>query len=184
MEVLKKVETEELEDIYEILPELDIFLMTSKTEGLGSSILDAYACKVPVVATIAGGIPEIVLHEKTGLLTEIQKLNIGYILSHTYKPNVYTDYFENKEVNIQSRYASLEKHNITGDFRFVVMQRFLSVENELSLRDGNMLKLYFFLKKYSLPDEKEFGLDYSNVTIEKSPLILRLPQEFKLKREF
>ena len=59
-------------DVPSILPELDVFLMTSKTEGLGSSILDAYACKVPVVATTAGGIPEIVINKKTGLLAEIQ----------------------------------------------------------------------------------------------------------------
>ncbi len=90
---------------------------------------------------------------------------------------------QNREVNIQSRYASLEKHNITGDFRFVVLQRFLSFENELSLKDGLMLNTYFLLKKISLPDEKEFGLDYSNVTIEKSPFILNLPKECKLIRE-
>ena len=46
--------------------------MTSETEGLGTSILDAYACEVPVVATRAGGIPEIVTHEKTGLLAEVK----------------------------------------------------------------------------------------------------------------
>ncbi len=59
-----------LSNIYEIVPELDIFLMTSKTEGLGTSVLDAFACKVPVVATRAGGIPEMVRHEETGLLSE------------------------------------------------------------------------------------------------------------------
>jgi L-malate glycosyltransferase len=59
-------------DIHKILPELDIFLMTSKTEGLGTSILDAFASKVPVVATDAGGISEAVIHEKTGLLTSVQ----------------------------------------------------------------------------------------------------------------
>jgi glycosyltransferase involved in cell wall biosynthesis len=55
-------------DVKEILPELDILLMTSKTEGLGSSILDAMHCGVAVVATQTGGIPEIVMNEKTGLL--------------------------------------------------------------------------------------------------------------------
>lgn len=50
---------------------LDLFLFTSKNEGLGSGILDAFASKVPVVSTAAGGIPEIVLHEKTGLLAPI-----------------------------------------------------------------------------------------------------------------
>ena len=60
-----------LSNINEVLPELDLFLMTSKTEGLGTSLLDAFACKVPVVATAAGGIPEIVQHKKTGLLAPV-----------------------------------------------------------------------------------------------------------------
>lgn len=59
-------------DIQEILHELDIFLITSETEGLGTSIIDAFACRVPVVATRAGGIPEIVKHEKSGLLADVK----------------------------------------------------------------------------------------------------------------
>lgn len=58
-------------DIADILPEIDTMLITSETEGLGTAILDAFACNVPVVATEAGGIPEIVLHEKTGLLAPV-----------------------------------------------------------------------------------------------------------------
>lgn len=60
-----------LENITEVLPSLDIFFMPSKTEGLGTSILDAFASKVPVVATCAGGIPELVKHEQTGLIAEV-----------------------------------------------------------------------------------------------------------------
>ncbi|MEM9023922.1 MAG: glycosyltransferase family 4 protein, partial [Bacteroidota bacterium] len=59
-------------DIPEVLPELDLFLITSETEGLGTSILDAFACRVPVVATRAGGIPELVEHESTGLLAPVK----------------------------------------------------------------------------------------------------------------
>lgn len=58
-------------DIPEILQGIDLFLFTSKEEGLGTSLLDALASKVPIVATNAGGIPEIVLHEKTGLTANI-----------------------------------------------------------------------------------------------------------------
>ncbi len=61
-----------LNNIEEILPELDIFLMTSITEGLGTSVLDAFACKIPVVATEAGGIPEMVIHQQTGLLAKVK----------------------------------------------------------------------------------------------------------------
>lgn len=59
-------------DIVEVLPELDIFLMTSETEGLGTSILDALCAKVPVVATKAGGIIEIIEHEINGLLADVK----------------------------------------------------------------------------------------------------------------
>lgn len=55
-------------DITSILPELDIFLFTSKTEGLGTSVLDALICNIPIVATNAGGIPEYLEHKKNALL--------------------------------------------------------------------------------------------------------------------
>ncbi len=58
------------EDVASLLPSLDVFLMTSKTEGLGSSILNAFATGVPVVATMAGGIPELVEEGQTGLLAK------------------------------------------------------------------------------------------------------------------
>lgn len=59
-------------DIPKVLPEIDILLFTSKTEGLGTSLIDAFLCEVPVVATKAGGIPELVTHAQTGLLAPPQ----------------------------------------------------------------------------------------------------------------
>jgi glycosyltransferase involved in cell wall biosynthesis len=56
------------EDIPQILSSLDLFVLSSYLEGLGSSLLDAMACRLPVVATRIGGIPEVVLHRETGLL--------------------------------------------------------------------------------------------------------------------
>ncbi len=48
----------------------DIFVMSSLTEGLGSSMLEALACATPVVGTLAGGIPEAIEHGRTGLLVK------------------------------------------------------------------------------------------------------------------
>lgn len=59
-------------DLPEILGDLDLFLITSKTEGLGTSILDAFACEIPVIATAAGGIPEIVKDEYSGLIAPVK----------------------------------------------------------------------------------------------------------------
>lgn len=58
------------QDVAKLLPALDIFMLTSKQEGMGSSILEAMACNIPVVATRVGGIPEIVIDGETGLLAE------------------------------------------------------------------------------------------------------------------
>ena len=48
----------------------DLFVMSSVTEGLGTSLLDAMACSRAIVATRAGGIPEIVEDGRTGVLVE------------------------------------------------------------------------------------------------------------------
>jgi len=55
-------------DVLSVHKAFDIFVMSSVTEGLGTSILDAMASGKPVVATAAGGIPEIVRDGRTGLL--------------------------------------------------------------------------------------------------------------------
>lgn len=57
-------------DITTLLPDLDVLLMPSRTEGLGTSILDAFASGVAVVATRTGGIPELVTEGITGLLAD------------------------------------------------------------------------------------------------------------------
>ena len=56
------------EDVPRILASLDVFVLSSRLEGLGSSIMDAMASRLPVVATEVGGIPEVVVKNETGLL--------------------------------------------------------------------------------------------------------------------
>jgi glycosyltransferase involved in cell wall biosynthesis len=58
------------EDVLALLKSVDVFVMSSETEGLGTSILDAMACGKPVVGTRTGGIPEVVEDGVTGLLVE------------------------------------------------------------------------------------------------------------------
>jgi glycosyltransferase involved in cell wall biosynthesis len=57
-------------DVLGCMKAFDLFAMSSVTEGLGTSVLDAMACSRPVVATRAGGIPEIVEDGRTGVLVE------------------------------------------------------------------------------------------------------------------
>ncbi|MBL7750521.1 MAG: KUP/HAK/KT family potassium transporter [Chitinophagaceae bacterium] len=95
---------------------------------------------------------------------------------------VVEDLVANKEVNINSRYESLEKNNVTGDFQFIVMEKFLSQDNELPFFERIVMKIYFGLKEISLSEERGFGLDPSNVTIEKFPLIVAPVASMKLTR--
>ena len=55
-------------DVLSLHKAFDVFVMSSVTEGLGTSLLDAMACGKPVVATSVGGMPEVVVHGETGLL--------------------------------------------------------------------------------------------------------------------
>lgn len=88
----------------------------------------------------------------------------------------------NKEVNITSRYVSLQKNKIAGDWQFIVMEKFLSHDNDLPLFERVVMKFYFFLKKFSLSEEKGFGLDSSYVTIEKYPLVVAPVTNLSLRR--
>jgi len=95
---------------------------------------------------------------------------------------VVEDLVANKEVNITSRYESLERSNTVGDFQFIVMEKYLSQDNDLPIIERFVMKLYFWLKEISLSEEKGFGLDVSNVTVEKFPLIVAPVANLKLKR--
>ncbi len=95
---------------------------------------------------------------------------------------VVEDLVKNREVDITSRYASLNKNNIIGDFRFIVIEKFLSYENELPIHEKLILDIYTFLKHMSLSEAKAFGLDTSSVTTEMVPLIIAPPKDINLKR--
>jgi KUP system potassium uptake protein len=88
----------------------------------------------------------------------------------------------NREVNIVSRYESLQRNNIVGDFEFIVLEKFLSQDNELPFFERLVMKIYFWLKEVSLSEERGFGLDPSYVKVEKFPLIVAPVTNIRLKR--
>lgn len=88
----------------------------------------------------------------------------------------------NQEVSITSRYESLSQSKVVGDFQFMVMEKYLSQDNELPFIERVVMKFYFWLKDHSLSEEKGFGLDQANVTVEKFPLIVAPVTNLRLKR--
>ena len=71
-----------------------------------------------------------------------------------------------------------------GDFQFIVMEKYLSQDNELPFFEKVIMKLHFWLKEWSLSEERGFGLDPASVTIEKFPLIVAPVAAIRLKRVF
>lgn len=86
------------------------------------------------------------------------------------------------EIDITSKYPSLNKHHIVGDFRFVVLEKVLSRSNRLSLLERLTMAYYFVLKRLGLSEEKGFGLDLSFVTVEQVPLIVTKTDTVNLTR--
>jgi len=97
---------------------------------------------------------------------------------------VVEDLVANREVNVTSRYESQQRNNVVGDFKFIVLEKFLSQDNELPFFERIIMKLYFWLKEISLSEEKGFGLEQSMVKVEKFPLIISPVSNLKLQRVY
>jgi KUP system potassium uptake protein len=95
---------------------------------------------------------------------------------------VVEDLVKNQEVDITSRYESLNRNNVIGDFKFVVLEKFLSYENDLPTFQKIILNIYFILKRLSLSEARAYGLDTSSVKIEKFPMVITPPKELNLVR--
>lgn len=100
-----------------------------------------------------------------------------------YFKKIVHELIKNKELNLHLMPDVATKYNNEPDFKFVVIEKFLSVENEFTLREGVLLKTYFLLKRLGLSDEEAFGLDKSDVIVEQYPLVYQPASKIELKRE-
>lgn len=95
---------------------------------------------------------------------------------------VIEDMVSRNELDITSKYDSLNKFKIISDFRFVIMEKFLSYNNLFSISEGFILNSYFTIKKLAQSEAKAFGLDTSDTQIEKIPLVVKPATNFIIKR--
>lgn len=112
-------------------------------------------------------------------------INVGFRIqpkTELYFKKIVIELVENKELNLHIRPDGSTKYNAEPDFKFVVIEKFLSVENEFTFRDGLLLNVYFKLKQLGLSDEKAFGLDKSDVIIEDTPLLYQPMNNIELTR--
>ena len=113
-------------------------------------------------------------------------LNVGFRIQpkvELYFKKIVQELVERKELNLHIRPDGSTKYNNEPDFKFVIIEKFISVENEFAFKEGWMLTSYFWLKKLSLSDEKAFGLDKSDIKIEEYPMVYSPAIKIELNRK-
>ncbi|SEP06042.1 KUP system potassium uptake protein [Mucilaginibacter gossypiicola] len=95
---------------------------------------------------------------------------------------VVEDMVERGEIDITSNYPSLKQYKMAADFRFVIMEKFLSYNNLFSVSEGFILNSYFAIKKLAQSEAKAFGLDTSETRVEKIPLVVKPVNNIHIKR--
>lgn len=96
--------------------------------------------------------------------------------------NIVEELTKTGKIKVESKYETMQHLNPVGDIEFIVMEKFLSEDNELPLYERLIMKFYFWIKNRSLSEERGFGLDQSNVTVEKFPLIVAPISKLNLKQ--
>ena len=113
-------------------------------------------------------------------------INVGFRIqpkTELYFKKIVVELVANKELNLHIRPDGSTKYNDEPDFKFIIIEKFLSVENEFTVRDGLLLNAYFKLKQLGISDEKAFGLDKSDVVIEGIPLLYQPINNIELTRK-
>jgi KUP system potassium uptake protein len=78
----------------------------------------------------------------------------------------------NNEIDMVSHYASLRKHHISADFRFVVIDRIQNYDFDFPPKEQFVMDMYAIFKQFGITEVKALGLDTSNVMVETVPLYI------------
>ena len=94
---------------------------------------------------------------------------------------VVEEMLNNKEISLD---YSLPLINVkaTNDFRFVILERFLSYDNEFAFREGFILNTYFSIIKLAQSDPEAYGIDSDQAIVEKVPLVVAPVTKINLRR--
>lgn len=121
---------------------------------------------------------------KTSYIVNIQ-INLGFRVEQNlniFLRQISTELVNNKEIEQQCNIYSILPNRKLGDFRFVFIEEVLSHESSLSGWDSFLLRTKFFIQKFTVSPSNWFGLDTSDVYIEKVPMILGHSNRTVLKR--
>jgi KUP system potassium uptake protein len=96
---------------------------------------------------------------------------------------VLEDMITNKELDL-GEHARLSHSNVLQDFKFVILERFLSYDNEFSGKKGFILNTYFAILKLARSDSEAYGIDLDQAVFEKVPLVVAPVRNMNLNRTY
>lgn len=114
------------------------------------------------------------------------EFNLGFRINPRidyYFKQVVNDLVATNEVDVSERCEQSYQDNKIGDYKFLLMDSFLSFENAMPFWKNLLMKSYFTLKYMSVKESVNFGLDLSNVSVEKYPVVVTPVSHMPLTRE-
>lgn len=116
---------------------------------------------------------------KTKELVKGKVIRIDFNLGFRVQPRVnllfkkvMQEMYTSKAIYVENKYESLDPNSFHADITYVIIEPFLSVENDFSFKEGFIMDTYFTIKNLSQSDQKAFGLDTAVTVIEKVPLLI------------
>ncbi len=114
------------------------------------------------------------------------ELKLGFRIEQSlnvFLRQISTDLLHNNEIEPQTNIYSIIPNRKLGDFRYIFIQEILSHETSLSSWEAELLKIKFFIQKYTVSPTDWFGLDHSDVYIEKVPMFYKQSNRTVLTRK-
>ena len=126
---------------------------------------------------------------KTEIIEPDELIRVTYYLGFRVVPHinilfkkVLYELYERGEFTSSGSWKIFYRHNPAGDYRFVVMEAYLSRDNNLPLWKKIPLEIFFVLNKLNVSVEEAYQLEYDLVTTEQVPLVVESANTIKLKR--
>lgn len=119
-----------------------------------------------------------------GILIRVD-FHIGFKVEpkiNLYFREVLEDLQNSGEIKLQSSYDSLKKHDFEGDFKFILIDRIISRDYNLSNWENFILSINSIVRKLSITDIRTLSLDTTNTIIEQVPIIIDQPLTYRIKR--
>jgi KUP system potassium uptake protein len=125
-----------------------------------------------------------VTHIVPGILIRID-FYIGFKIPpkiNLYFKEVLEDLVKSGEIKPESNYSSMRKHDIEGDFKFILIDRIMSRDFSLSTWENFILTLHNIVRKIAVLDIRALNLDPTNTIVEQVPIIIDKPVAKRIER--